>query len=335
LTVSASTHQSTERKLRNGIVSLAILSGLAVALVLSIPGLRSAAERFTDADPALLAVAIALEALSCAGYVVLFELIFGGLSARLRWRLPLAELAVNSVVSAGGLGGIAVGAWVLRSKGLSLEGIARRSVSLFLLTSAVNATAVVLIGIPMWLGWLPGSRDPLLTLAPAVVSSCVIVGVLALGAWARRLGASERARRATAVARAVGEGVRDSLDFIASRDWRLLGAVGYWLCDNLVLYVAIAAFGHAPSFWVVAMAYLVGMLANALPIPGGFVAIEGGLVGMLVLFGVRPVSVAIVAVVTYRAISLWFPSLVGTLAFAAIRHEIGTPLTPVEPAAAD
>jgi uncharacterized membrane protein YbhN (UPF0104 family) len=56
---------------------------------------------------------------------------------------------------------------------------------------------------------------------------------------------------------------------------------------------------------------------------------------MLVLFGVRPVSVAIVAVVTYRAISLWFPSLVGTLAFAAIRHEIGTPLTPVEPAAAD
>ena len=36
------------------------------------------------------------------------------------------------------------------------------------------------------------------------------------------------------------------------------------------------------------MAYLVGMLANSLPIPGGFVAVEGGLVGMLVLFGVAP-----------------------------------------------
>ena len=57
---------------------------------------------------------------------------------------------------------------MLRSKGVSVERIAKRSVLLFVLTSAVNVGAVVVIGIPMWLGLLPGSRNPLLTLLPAL-----------------------------------------------------------------------------------------------------------------------------------------------------------------------
>ena len=68
-----------------------------------------------------------------------------------------------------------------------------------------------------------------------------------------------------------------------------------------MLYACLAAFGNAPSFWVVAMAYLVGMLANSIPIPGGLLAVEGGLVGMLLLFGVRPASHVVVAVLIYRA----------------------------------
>ena len=46
-----------------------------------------------------------------------------------------------------------------------MERIAKRSVLIFVLTSAVNVVAVIVIGIPMWLGLLPGSRNPLLTLA--------------------------------------------------------------------------------------------------------------------------------------------------------------------------
>ena len=76
------------------------------------------------------------------------------------------------------------------------------------------------------------------------------------------------------------------------------------------------------------MAYLVGMLANSIPIPGGFFAVEGGLVGMLLLFGVRPGSTVLAAVVTYRAISLWVPALIGTVAFLSLRREIGKPLRP-------
>jgi uncharacterized membrane protein YbhN (UPF0104 family) len=318
------------RTLRNGLISLAVFFVLLVGLLTAVPGLRSVAERLTDASAGWVVLAIVLELLSCAGYVVLFELVFGRLGGRLSARLPLAELAVNSVVSLSGIGGIALGAWVLRSKGVSVERIAKRSVLIFVLSSAVNLAAVVLIGIPMWLGLLPGSRNPLLTLLPAALASATILGTLALAAWARRAGkrrALDHGRLTVALA-AIDSGVRDAVLLIRQHDPRLLGAVGYWLFDNLALYACLAAFGHTPSFWVVAMAYLVGMLANSLPIPAGLVAVEGGLVGMLVLFGVRPVGVAIAAVVTYRAISLWIPATIGTLAFVSLRREIGKPLAP-------
>ena len=120
----------------------------------------------------------------------------------------------------------------------------------------------------------------------------------------------------------------DALRLIREHDWRLLGAVAYWAFDTLVLYACFAAFGHPPSVWVVAMAYLVGMLANSIPIPGGFIAVEGGLVGMFLLFGVRPASLVLAAVIIYRAISLWIPAVIGSLAFLSLRHEIGKPVAP-------
>jgi uncharacterized membrane protein YbhN (UPF0104 family) len=49
---------------------------------------------------------------------------------------------------------------------------------------------------------------------------------------------------------------------------------------------------------------------------------------MLVLFGVRPAYVAVAAVLVYRAISLWIPAVVGSLAFLGLRREIDKPLKP-------
>jgi uncharacterized membrane protein YbhN (UPF0104 family) len=324
------------RTLRNGLIGLAVFFVLLGGMLAAVPGLRSVAERITDANTAWVGLAVVLELLSCAGYVVLFDLVFGRLGRRLRSRLPLAELAVNSVVSLSGVGGLALGAWVLRSKGVSVERIAKRSVLLFILTSAVNVAAVALIGIPMWLGLLPGSRNALLTLLPALLALATILATLALAAWARRMSAEHPtgigAGRTGVALIAVSGGVHDALSLIRHGDVRLLGAVGYWLFDNLALYACLAAFGPKPGVWVVAMAYLVGMLANAIPIPAGLVAVESGLVGMLLLFGVRPAGAVIGAVVVYRAISLWVPATLGTLAFVSLRREIGEPLTAVEPA---
>jgi uncharacterized membrane protein YbhN (UPF0104 family) len=321
------------RTLRNSIISLAVFFALVVALLFGIPGLRSAGEHISDANLAWIIAAIGMEVLSCVGYVVLFGLVFGMLARGLTSRLSLSELAVNSVVSVSGLAGIALGAWVLRSKGISAERIAKRSVLIFVLTSAVNLAAVVVIGVPMWLGLLPGSRNPLLTLLPAAAALTTIAGTLALAAWARRAVSRrhlEQGRAAVALT-ALSGGVMDALRLIREHDWRLLGAVAYWLFNNLALYACLAAFGHAPSVWVVAMAYLVGMLANSIPVPAGLIAVEGGLVGMLLLFGARPASVVLAAVVIYRAISLWIPAAIGSLAFAGLRHEIGKPIAPPVP----
>jgi uncharacterized membrane protein YbhN (UPF0104 family) len=316
------------RTLRNSIISLAVFFALVAGLLLGVPGLQAAGEQISDAKLSWVAVGVLLEVLSCVSYVVLFGLVFFKLGRSLASKLSLAELAVNSVVSVSGLAGIALGAWVLRSKGFSVERIAKRSVLIFALTSAVNVGAVVVIGVPMWLGILPGSRNPLLTLLPAGAALLTIAGTLAGAEWARRAaGRREGSKSRAAVALiAISGGVEEAIDLIRGGDWRLLGAVGYWLFDNLVLYACLAAFGDHPAFWVVAMAYLVGMLANSIPVPGGFVAVEGGLVGMLLLFGARPGSLAIAAVVVYRAISLWVPALIGSLAFLGLRREIGKPV---------
>lgn len=322
--------RAQSRTLRNSIISLAVFFGLVAGLLFAVPGLRSVAERISDAHVVWVVVAIGLELLSCAGYVVLFVLVFGRLGGHLSTRLSLAELAVNAVVSASGLGGIALGAWVLRSKGLSVEHVARRSVLLFILTSAANVIAVIVIGAPMWLSLLPGSTDPLLTLAPAIAALVVIVATVALAAWAG--GAAQQARhehgRLAVGLKALSDGVSDALRLIRRHDPRLLGAVAYLVFDILLLYTCLVAYGRTPSFSVVAMAYLIGMLANSIPIPGGFVAVEGGLVGMLVLFGLRPASVMLAAVITYRAIALWVPSIIGSIAYLSVRREIGKPLTP-------
>jgi uncharacterized membrane protein YbhN (UPF0104 family) len=319
-----------KRSLRNNAIGLAVFFALLVGLLLGVPGLRAAADRISDANIGWVLGGIALEIGSCAGYVVLFYLVFGPLSGRLTSRLSLAELAVNSILSVSGLAGIALGAWVLRTRGISAERIARRSVLVFVLTSAVNVSAVVLIGVPMWLGLLPGSRNALLTLLPAACALAMIVGVLAAAAWAGRVSSQGRLSegRVGVALNAIAGGVAEALQLIRQRDWRLAGALGYWLFDNLTLYACLAAFGHAPSVWVVGMAYLVGMLSNSIPVPAGLIAVEGGLVGMLLLFGARPATVVVAAVVIYRAISLWVPALIGSLAFLSLRREIGRPLAP-------
>ena len=162
------------RTLRNSLISLAVFFGIVALLLLAIPGLRTAAERISDANPGWVLAGVGFELLSCVGYMVLFDLVFARIGRRLVTRLSLSELAVNSVVSVSGLAGLALGAWVLRTRGASVAGIAKRTVLIFVLTSAVSAVAVVVIGLPMWLGLLPGSRDPLLTLLPALVAAGAI-----------------------------------------------------------------------------------------------------------------------------------------------------------------
>ena len=75
-------------------------------------------------------------------------------------------MAFGAAVSLGGAGSIAVGAWLLRERGVPAGHVAERSAVLFLLTSAINL--ITLAGYRARRsasGILPGPQNPLLTLA--------------------------------------------------------------------------------------------------------------------------------------------------------------------------
>src|SRR3954447_12852970 len=179
--------------------SLLILGAVALvvgALIVLVPGLASLRDRFAGAQPAWLVLAAGLQLGSCAGYVVVFRGVF---CRRMSWRtsseIGLSELAANSVLSVGGAGGLALGAWILRRGGLPTAFIARRTVAFFLLTSLANVGFLALGGIGLATGLLHGFPSILLGLMPAVAAVAAMALALAArpvaGAFARR---SKRAR---------------------------------------------------------------------------------------------------------------------------------------------
>src|SRR5258708_2463335 len=123
---------SARRKLRNGLISLAILLALVAGLLLAIPGLHGVSRAVTHMRLEWVAVAIGLEVLSCVSYVIAFLQVFDRAPFRFGARVALSELAFNAAVSVGGAGSVAVGAWILISRGAPATRIAERSAVLFL-----------------------------------------------------------------------------------------------------------------------------------------------------------------------------------------------------------
>jgi uncharacterized membrane protein YbhN (UPF0104 family) len=256
-------------------------------------------------------------------------LVFRGVFCRrMSWRtsteIGLSELAANSVLSIGGAGGLALGAWILRRGGLTADFIARRTVAFFLLTSLANVGFLALGGVALATGVLDGSPGLLLGVIPAVVA--VLAIALALGArqlagvLARR---SMRARLAAA-ADAVGDGVDEALRLLRTGDLAILaGAAGYMLFDVAMLGVCFAAFGeHVPPAGVLLMAYLIGQLGGLIPLPGGLGGVDGGLIGTLVLYGTGATAAA-TAVLAYRALVLLLPVALGVPAVVSLRRRLG------------
>ena len=81
------------------------------------------------------------------------------------------------------------------------------------------------------------------------------------------------------------------------------------------------AFGSPPPFTVIVMSYFVGMLGNLLPLPGGLGGVEGGMIGAFAAFGVN-FDLAVLAVLSYRAISFWLPTVPGAVAYFQLRHTV-------------
>jgi uncharacterized membrane protein YbhN (UPF0104 family) len=321
------------RRLARRAAELAVLLAVLLLVVLLAPGLGEVRHLLGRADPAWLAVAVALEALSCVSYVLMFRPVFcSHMSQRTAWELGLSELAVGSLVPASGAGGLALGAWVLHEGGMPGDKIARRSVAFFLIKSSVNFVAVAVLGVLLAAGVLGPSLSPWLTIVPAVAAAAVIVAVPLIG----RLGPARdpraddsRTRRGwLAVHKAVVGGVAEAVQIIRRGDPLLIaGAIGYWAFDNAVLWATFKALGESPPLTVVLMGYLIGQLGGLLPIPGGIGGIDGGLIGTLIVYG-APAAATAGAVLLYRVILFWLPLLVGGAAFVSLRRGLNRPDRP-------
>lgn len=290
------------------------------------PGLGEVRDTLAGASPSWLALAVALEGLSFASYVLMFGPIFcAGLPWRRSWQIGGSELAMGSLVPASGIGGLALGAWILHRGGMDGERIARRSVAFFLIKSGVNFIAVAALGTAMAIGLGP-ELSPWLTAFPAAMAALALAAVVALPS----LGPGEppapdasSSRRALTVTRkALINGAGEALRILRTGDPRVIaGSIGYWAFDNAVLWATFKAFGLSPPITVILMGYLIGQLGGLLPIPGGIGGIDGGLIGTLIVYG-APAAGTAAAVLGYRVILFWLPLLIGGIAFAALRRDM-------------
>jgi uncharacterized membrane protein YbhN (UPF0104 family) len=322
------------------IVTAALIVFSLVALYLLLPklaGLNETWGRLKHGDPVWLAAAAAVEMLSIAGYALLFRTVFGRGMRRLGWKasiqIPLAGIAAIRLFAAAGAGGVAVTAWALVHAGMEPRVVACRMVANLIVQYAVYLVALVFFGLGVGLGVLPGHGPFELTLLPAVLS--IVLAGIVLSAVLLPVGFERRLRRisggprwwrrlmerAAAAPTALGDGARTAVSLIAERRPGLIGAVLYWAFDIAALGFSFRAFGGHPQFAIIVLGYFLGTLGSLLPLPGGIGGVEGAMIGSFVAFGI-PASQAVIAVLAYRAISFWLPTLPGIAGYIALRRTV-------------
>jgi uncharacterized membrane protein YbhN (UPF0104 family) len=312
------------RRLRNGLIALVILVAMVVGLLLAVPGLSGVAHTVARMSGWWVAAAIGLEILSCLGYVLAFLQVFERSPIRFGARVALSELAFNAAVSLGGVSSVAMGGWLLVERGAPLGRVAERSAVLFLLTSAINVITFILAGVALFLG-ASGPSNPLLSIVPAGVGTVVLVFFLLLPRWIDRGLGHRLPARVHAVLSGTAHSIRDTEMLLVKPDWRIIGAIGYLWFDIGVLIACFAALGASLPLTAIVLAYQIGYISNAIPVPGGIGILDGSLVGMLVVYGASATNAA-AATLVYHSIALWVPALWGTVAFLILRRSRCQPL---------
>jgi uncharacterized protein (TIRG00374 family) len=319
-----------------GLFIVAAIVGL-YFLLPKVAGLNQTWGQLEHGNPLWLAVAAGLEVLSVASYALLFRTVFARGFPRLDWRasveIPLAGIAAIRLLAAAGAGGIAVTVWALRRAGMTPRVIACRIAANYSVQYSLYLLALIVCGLGLWLGVFKGHGPVELTLLPAMFGAVALVlgwcMGLVPGDFERRL--DHLAQRSGRVGRlaarfatlpaTLGSGVRTAISLVRERRLGLLGAAGYWGFDIAVLGVSFRAFGSVVPVAVLIMGYFLGTLGSLLPLPGGIGGVEGGMIGAFVAFGV-PADRAVIAVLAYRAISFWLPTLPGIAGYLGLRSTV-------------
>jgi uncharacterized membrane protein YbhN (UPF0104 family) len=299
------------------VAGVALLSVAMASLLLAVPGLRGVARQIAHLHAGWVVVALALELGSCIGFVVIFRLFFDELPAGAARELAWTEEASGALLPGGGVGALAIGGVLLRKAGVSTRRIVERSSALFFLTSAVNVAALVGAGTLVAVGAARGPDDLLGAGIPIIGGAGATAVVLAVPCVARR----RPQRRPPGWLLDLCAGIDQARAALTRPSWRLLGAVGYLAFDIAALGATFAATGRPIPIATLVLGYLIGYLANLIPVPGGFGVLEGGLAGTLIAYG-APAGQAAAAVIVYHAVAFWMPSLGGLIGYALLSRRL-------------
>jgi uncharacterized membrane protein YbhN (UPF0104 family) len=292
----------------------AALGAASVGLLLWVAPPAQVIVQIGDMNLTWVLVAVALELGSCLSYVIVFRRFFPEPPRAVSRQVAWISMGAGAVLPGGNISSAATTGWLLRRDGVGTRRLLEHCAALLCLLTAfgffVNgvAGALLLTGVP------GGPHDLRHTGGPILVSVVVLSGAAIVVLATRRLGA-----RAPRPVRGIAAGLEGAWQAARHPHWRLLGAAGFLCLDMAALWAACAATGHPLGFPAVVIAYCIGYLATAVPMPAGLGVLDSGLVGSLVLYGLPPAA-AVGAVLVYHAIAIWVPGLGGLVAWLPTRR---------------
>ena len=324
-----------------------ILGIVAIYVVFpKIAGFEDSLEKMGDATWYWIVVAIGFNVVAFGAYVALFQGILGGeagekvnrrLDFTASYQITMAGLAATRIFSAAGAGGLVVTYWALRKAGMERRRAACRMVAFLALTYVFYLGALIIFGVLLRTGVLPGANPPGGTIVPASIAGVVLVllGLVALipGDVERRLATlstkyEKLARLAGRMAKGpatLATGVRTAIAYVRHPKrgfMALAGALGFWAANIGILWASFEAYGGNVPFGVMVQGFFVGMAANLIPSPaGGVGSVDAGMIAAFVLFDI-PTAEVFAAVLTYRVIAFWLPIPPGIVAYVQLRNTV-------------
>jgi uncharacterized protein (TIRG00374 family) len=330
---------SPKRILQTVVVVVLLLAAIYILLP-RIVGIQGAVEQLGNAAPGWLVVALVFCVLMFFSYVALFRGVVGESVVHLEWsesyQITMAGLAATRLFSAGGAGGIVLTYWALRKAGMERRQTACRMVAFLVLLYAVYMVALVVFGVLLRVGVLSGESPAGLTIVPAAIAGGILVIGLAialipndverrLARFAQGYRFHRIAQRLASAPATLASGTRTAIAFVRNPSrggLAVVGAIGFWACNIGILWASFHAFDVHIPLGVVVQGFFIGMVANLFPLaPGGVGAVDAGMIGTFVLFGL-PSSEVFAAVLTYRLAAFWLPIPPGIVAFFQLRRTV-------------
>lgn len=335
---------------RRRIVSLlAAVILLVVAIYVVLPklaGLGDIFDKLGDAKWYWVVIAVAMNAFSFVAHTALFRGVLGGLDddqlrrrldMRASYQIVMAGFAATILFSAAGAGGVALTYWALRKAGMPRRRAACRMVAFTVLLYSIYAYALMLFGVLLRTGVLPGDNPAGGTIVPAAVAAVLLliaalVSLVPSDAERRIRQLGSRGARWSQVAGSlargpatISSGVRTAIDYLRHPKRQaaaLLGAVGWWAGNIGILWASFEAFGVHVPLAVIVQGYFVGSIANLAPSPAaGIGTLDAGLIGAFLLFGL-PLGDIVPAMLLFRFVGFWLPIPVGVAAYIQLRGTV-------------